>query len=104
MISFLQPADLACANWLGDSEVPFTLVFTKADHRKKGGPTAEANASAFRRALAADWEAVPPAFITSARTGGGKTELLRHLAGLRLLHLEAGQGWEDSDADDSDDE
>ena len=81
-----QEVDLACANWLGDAEVPFSLVFTKTDAAKRGAPPPAANIGAFKAALAAEWEALPPCFETSAVTGAGRTPLLQHLAGLRQLH------------------
>lgn len=84
-----QPVDLACATWLADCEVPFAIVFTKIDNRKKGG-SANANADnirAFKKALAADWEALPRCFETSSKTGQGRSDLLGYLASLRELHV-----------------
>ena len=88
-----QPIDVECARWLGDSEVPFAVVFTKADaarKRKKGEPAPAQNMAAFRRALMEDWETPPPSFETSSREGRGKAELLGFLAGMRRLEREGG--------------
>lgn len=37
-------------------QVPFALVFTKTDKRKKRCPTAEKNIAAFQGQLLSDWE------------------------------------------------
>jgi GTP-binding protein len=84
-----QKIDLDCANWLAASEVPFAVVFTKADARKKGGPPPAQNVAAFQAALAEEWASLPACFLTSARDGTGKTELLAYLASLRRLDAEA---------------
>lgn len=39
--------DLGCADWLFRHEVPFSLVFTKLDKRKKQCPPPEENIAAF---------------------------------------------------------
>ena len=67
--------------------MPFSLVFTKADKRKKGGPRPRANAAAFKRALleSRGFPLVPPSVVTSAAVGGGKAELLAFIASLRCM-------------------
>ena len=42
---------MECASWLADAQVPFSLVFTKADKRKKGVPTPQQNIEAFQVSL-----------------------------------------------------
>lgn len=78
-----QPADLDAADWLGNARVPFTIVFTKTDKRKKKTPTAEQNIAAFRKEMLAEWENLPPLLSTSCKTNTGKGELLAHIAQLR---------------------
>jgi len=88
-----QEADLECASWLADVEVPFAVVFTKADAAKKkktGAPPPAANAAAFRRLLAEAWGDLPPTFLTSAESGEGRGELLQYLAAVRALFMETG--------------
>jgi GTP-binding protein len=75
--------DLACADWLGEAGVAFTLVFTKVDKRRKGATGAGDNIAAFEAALAERCDALPPAVATSARSGAGKGALLGHIARLR---------------------
>ena len=47
----LQEADVECASWLADSQVPFSLVFTKTDKRKKGVPAPQQNIDSFQVSL-----------------------------------------------------
>ena len=42
-----QNVDLGCAEWLAQHEVPFTLVFTKTDKRKKKCPSPTENIQSF---------------------------------------------------------
>jgi GTP-binding protein len=82
-----QPVDLDYACWLAQSSVPFSIVFTKADKRKRGGPRCSENVSAFKRALleGRGFPLVPPSIVTSASTGDGKAELLAYIASLRRM-------------------
>jgi GTP-binding protein len=82
-----QAIDLEYAQWLGSKGVPFSIVFTKADKRKKGGSKKQANVTAFKRALLQQcgFKAVPPCILMSASSGDGKQELLAFVAGLRVL-------------------
>ena len=43
-----QAADVECATWLADAQVPFSLVFTKTDKRKKDLPSPKENMEAFQ--------------------------------------------------------
>lgn len=78
-----QPADIDAADWLGNAQVPFTIVFTKTDKRKKKTPTAEQNIAAFKREMLVEWESLPPLLSTSCKNNTGKGELLAHIAQLR---------------------
>lgn len=44
---------MECASWLADAQVPFSLVFTKTDKRKKGVPAPQQNIDAFQVSLIA---------------------------------------------------
>ena len=72
-----QPNDLEFVNKLGSWQVPFTLVFTKADKEKP--KVVERNVNAFLDALKATWEILPKYFITSAAKKEGKDELLKFI-------------------------
>lgn len=72
-----QRKDLDFITFLGEHQVPFALVFTKADalsRTKKDSAT-----EVYVRVLADQWEALPPQFVTSARTGEGRDELLDYI-------------------------
>ncbi|KAI8477370.1 MAG: P-loop containing nucleoside triphosphate hydrolase protein [Monoraphidium minutum] len=89
-----QPVDLDYAAYLASAGVPFSLVFTKADKRKKGGPGCAANVAAFKRALleGRGLPLLPPSVVTSAAEGAGKGELLAFLASLRGMWEAAAKG------------
>ena len=70
------------------AQVPFALVYTKLDKRKKRVPAAEENIAAFEEAVVAAWEGLPPSVRTSSHTGEGKSELLAMISQLRQLFLE----------------
>lgn len=82
-----QTADLEYATWLGSKGVPFSIVFTKADKRKKRSSSKSQNMTGFKRALLEQqgFAAVPPYVVTSAEKGEGKQELLALIASLRVL-------------------
>jgi GTP-binding protein len=59
-----QPIDLEFIAWLGRNEIPFYLVFTKAD--KLSSNTIDSNVVAYQKVLKKDWEEIPLCFVTSA--------------------------------------
>jgi len=71
-------------------QVPFAIVFTKCDSKKKSGPSPTQNVNAFKKGLLEEWESLPTCFTTSAMQGQGKTEVLGYLASLRKLEEEEG--------------
>jgi len=72
-----QKIDREFIDWLGESNIPFAIVFTKAD---KLTPTrAKANAQAWMEALTDRWEELPPYFITSAEKKTGRDEVLNYI-------------------------
>ena len=62
---------------LGESNVPFCIVFTKAD--KLGPVKARMNAEKWMHALEDRWEALPPYFITSSEKKTGRDEVLDYI-------------------------
>ena len=73
-----QEKDLEFANWLGEAEVPFVIVFTKID-RKKVKRENEDFLQKFKDALLETWEELPPIFLSSAQDSAGREELLRFI-------------------------
>ena len=59
-----QPIDLRFMEWLGENQIPFSIVFTKADKLK---PKAlERQVNEYSEKLLESWEALPPLFLTSS--------------------------------------
>lgn len=71
-----QAIDLDFVNNLGKMNVPFVLVFTKADKNKKYPERNEENIEAFQTAMLETWEELPQHFITSSETKMGREEIL----------------------------
>lgn len=72
-----QKTDLAFLARLGEWQVPFVLVFTKADKNKPGATTR--NVAAFIAAMEEEWEQAPPYFVSSATAKTGKEEILGYI-------------------------
>lgn len=72
-----QQLDLEFMEYLGISQVPFSIVFTKTD--KLGKNALQANLEAYKVALTALWEELPPMFVTSAETGLGCDDLRKYI-------------------------
>ena len=72
-----QKIDREFIDWLGESNVPFTIVFTKAD--KLGPGKAKQNAQKWLEQLKDRWETLPPYYITSSEKKLGREELLSYI-------------------------
>lgn len=72
-----QRIDLEFIHWLGESGVPFSLVFTKAD--KNSRTAVKRNVDKFLNTLRQEWEELPPYFITSSTAQTGRDELLDYI-------------------------
>ena len=69
-----QKIDLEFIDWLGEHNVPFAIVFTKAD---KLGPVAgKRNVDNYLKVLKLSWDELPPYFVTSSEKKNGRTEIL----------------------------
>lgn len=73
-----QRIDLEFIQWLGESNIPFALVFTKAD--KQSINKGQQSIAKFKKTLLKTWEALPMIFFTSSETGLGKAELSEYIA------------------------
>lgn len=72
-----QKIDLEFIQWLGDSSVPFAIVFTKAD--KLSATKVNQNVEAYKKVLSETWEELPPIFITSSDKKQGRDEVLDYI-------------------------
>jgi len=75
-----QKIDYDFLNNMGKWEVPFAVVFTKADKNKPGAT--ERNVQKFLDGMKEFWEELPPWFVSSAFTKIGRVELLGYISGL----------------------
>lgn len=72
-----QKIDLEFLNKLGEHEVPFAIVFTKAD--KLGPMAAQRNIDHYKSVLLKSWEELPPIFLTSSEKGQGRQDLIDYI-------------------------
>lgn len=75
-----QKIDLEFLNQLGAWQIPFSIVFTKADKNKPGAT--ERNVSDFLAVLKEYWEDVPAHFVTSAITRAGREDMLQFIGAM----------------------
>lgn len=70
-----QKIDLEFITYLGETGVPFCIVFTKADKISRG--KIDQHVAAYRKALLANnWEEMPQYFVTSSTEETGREPLL----------------------------
>ena len=72
-----QKIDREFIDWLGESSIPFSLVFTKAD--KLSIQKAKENVQKYMDSLRDVWEELPPYFVTSSEKKSGRDELLDYI-------------------------
>jgi GTP-binding protein len=72
-----QKLDLDFINQLGEWEVPFCLVFTKAD--KETQKEVSKNVKAFLDAMRKTWQFLPRNFVTSAEKKMGRDKMLQFI-------------------------
>ncbi|MDI9257806.1 ribosome biogenesis GTP-binding protein YihA/YsxC [Flavobacterium sedimenticola] len=76
-----QKIDLEFINYLGEIEVPFCIIFTKADKISRG--KIDGHVAAYRKALLANnWEEMPQYFVTSSLEATGRDQLLEFIDGI----------------------
>ena len=62
---------------LGQSQIPFAIIFTKGD---KNGPNAlAAQIDKMKKQILEHWEELPPCFVSSSETGLGRDEILGYI-------------------------
>ena len=72
-----QQIDLDFIDWLGQSSIPFSIIFTKSD--KLSNKQLSENITAYKNKLLETWESLPPIFITSSEKGVGRDEVLDYI-------------------------
>ena len=77
-----QQIDLNFMQWLGEHQIPFSIIFTKSDKLK---PKAiERNVAHYQSILNKSWEELPKHFITSSASYEGKEQLLNYIDSINL--------------------
>ncbi|MCG2610715.1 ribosome biogenesis GTP-binding protein YihA/YsxC [Flavobacterium sp. SM15] len=73
-----QKIDLEFITYLGETGVPFCIIFTKADKISRG--KIDQHVAAYRKALLANnWEEMPQYFVTSSTEETGREPLLEFI-------------------------
>ncbi len=72
-----QKNDLEFMEWLAMSQIPFVIVFTKADKLSK--VNVGKNFTKYKKALSESWEELPPFIISSAQTALGRGKILDYI-------------------------
>lgn len=72
-----QTIDLEFLQWLGENEVPFAIVFTKAD--KLGAEAGKKMVAEYKKRLLEQWEELPPIFISSSEKYTGREDILDYI-------------------------
>ena len=72
-----QKIDRDFIDWLGASQIPFTIIFTKAD--KLGRVKAQQNAKVWMEQLLVTWDTLPPYFISSSKDKTGRNDILDYI-------------------------
>ncbi|SRX54633.1 ribosome biogenesis GTP-binding protein YihA/YsxC [Aequorivita sp. CIP111184] len=72
-----QPIDMEFMQWMGESGVPFNIIFTKADKLKP--KVLERSIQVYSEKMLETWEEMPPYFITSASDSSGRDEVLNYI-------------------------
>lgn len=73
-----QKIDLEFCSWLGECQIPFALVYTKAD--KQSAPKTDQNVAKFNKTLLGWFEELPAFFVTSSERAQGRDQLLNFIA------------------------
>jgi len=72
-----QKIDLEFMEYLGTNQIPFSIVFTKAD--KLNPKAIERNIEAYGKELLKTWEDLPKQFITSSTNEMGRDQVLQFI-------------------------
>lgn len=73
-----QKIDLEFMEWLGVSQIPFSIIFTKADKLKP--VELERNIKHYEEKMMETWEVLPVWFVSSSLKGEGRSEILQYIA------------------------
>ena len=63
--------------WLGENEIPFSIIFTKIDKISKG--RLKENVRVYQEKLLEAWEELPPILFSSSEKKEGREEILTYI-------------------------
>lgn len=75
-----QKIDLEFMIWLGENQIPFSIVFTKID--KISSAALQKALLNYKKEMLKSWEFMPQVFTTSAESKLGRLELLNYIGSL----------------------
>ncbi|MEO9891578.1 ribosome biogenesis GTP-binding protein YihA/YsxC [Aurantibacter sp.] len=76
-----QKIDMEFMQWLGENQIPFCIIFTKADKLKP--KIIEKNVNAYLNELiSSNWEEAPQHFVTSSSKNIGRDEVLEFISAI----------------------
>lgn len=80
-----QKIDIEFMEWLGENEVPFSIVFTKLD--KLGPEAGKRRVEAYLSQMLERWEELPPVFMSSSLDGRGRDAILDYIEEMNRLPI-----------------
>lgn len=80
-----QKIDIEFMEWLGENEVPFSIVFTKLD--KLGPEAGKRRVEAYLSQMLERWEELPPVFMSSSIDGRGRDAILDYIEEMNRLPI-----------------
>ncbi|WP_306353740.1 ribosome biogenesis GTP-binding protein YihA/YsxC [Flavobacterium sp. '19STA2R22 D10 B1'] len=88
-----QKIDLEFLNYLGESEIPFCIIFTKADKISK--VKIDSHIAAYKKQMYANnWAEMPQYFVTSSTEGTGKEIVLDYIEEVNAEVFKNGGGFQ----------
>ena len=77
-----QKIDLEFMQFLGENQIPFCIIFTKAD--KLGSSKINKQITSYKKKLLNYWESLPQSFLTSSSTSLGRKEVLDFIENVNI--------------------
>ena len=72
-----QPVDIDFMRYLGEANIPFQIIFTKADKLKPNALTR--NVETYIKKMLESWEEMPAYFVTSSSKKKGKEDVINNI-------------------------
>ncbi len=72
-----QQIDLDFIEWLGESDIPFVITFTKTDKLKP--VKVKTNIANYKKKLLQSWDEIPNVLVTSSSSNAGREDVLAYI-------------------------